>query len=126
MSTDETPAAGIDDEREQLPPMPPGWMPATESQVAGIASYIDQHWQPIILDLIELDSAGALGGIRAIITERLAQVRAGDPGQLARSAAVALSRLYTADGGRPGANMPLATCAAMLAAEIDRLEGGPR
>ena len=63
------------DEREQLPPMPPGWMPATESEVAGIRSHIDQHWQPVILDLIELDSAGALAGIRAVIAERLRQVR---------------------------------------------------
>ncbi len=94
MSTDET----RDDERDQLPPMPPGWMPATEADVAGIRSHIDRHWQPLIFDLMELDRAGALGGIRAIVGERLRQVRGDDP-----------------DGvdGR-------AVQAAYLAAEIDR------
>jgi len=68
MSTDETPAPGLDDEREQL-----------SAYAASLHGYIDTHWLPIILDLTALDTAGALGGIRAIIAERLRQVRAGGP-----------------------------------------------
>src|ERR1017187_6504893 len=67
------------DDREQLPPMPPGWMPATEADAASLRRRIDTHWLPIISDLPALATGGALGGIRAVIPERLRQVRGGAP-----------------------------------------------
>ena len=79
MSTEETPVPGLDDEREQLPPMPPGWMPVSEAGAAAIHRHFNDVWLPVFLELAELDTAGAMGGIRAIIAERLRQVRAGGP-----------------------------------------------
>jgi hypothetical protein len=119
MSTDETPVPGLDDEREQLPPMPPGWMPATEDDVASLRRRIDTHWLPIMMDLTALDAAGALGGIRAVITERLREARAYATFgiQPSHESAIALAGLET-EAGR------YAQAAALLAAEIDRLAGG--
>jgi len=120
MSTEETPVPGLDDEREQLPPMPPGWMPVSEAGAAAIHSYIDTHWLPIIMDLTALDTAGALGGIRAIITERLRQVRDGAPVERDRYlthgelVAYAHRRMHLGK---------IRQAAALLAAEIDRQAG---
>src|ERR1035441_3316399 len=67
MSTGDTPAAGAGDEREQLPPMPPLSANSPEAR-AGRDS--------LHKDLAELELRDALGGIRAVITERLRTARA--------------------------------------------------
>ena len=106
MSTGDTPAAGAGDEREQLPPMPP----------LSARAYRDSLHK----DLAELELRDALGGIRAVITERLRTARAyATPGiQPSHESAIALAGLET-EAGR------YAQAAALLAAEIDRLDGGP-
>jgi hypothetical protein len=75
----------------------------------GIAS-----WTPLLKDLLDLDRAGALGGIRAVIAERLRMVREqdADSGWVAEAAAQMVA-----------GNLVLA--AAALAAEIDRTGTGP-
>ena len=70
------------------------------------------YWDALHKDLAELELRGALGGIRAIIAERLAQVRAGDPLTGEYAAETELDFGYTA------------RAAALLAAEIDRQEAG--
>ena len=107
MSTGDTPAAGAGDEREQLPPMPPLSANSPEAR-AGRDS--------LHKDLAELELRDALGGIRAVITERLRTARAyATPGiQPSHEAAIALAGLET-EAGR------YAQAAALLAAEIDRL-----
>lgn len=67
-------------------------------------------WTPLLQDLLELDRAGALAGIRAIIAERLRQVRE----DLIRDA-VPHRMAGTALG-----HGEYARAAALLAAEIDR------
>lgn len=73
-------------------------------------------WEPILLDLIELDEAGVLGGIRAIIAWRK-RIAAGEVPALpsVTEPAMAMARWHGADG--------LAAAAALLAAEIDRTAG---
>jgi hypothetical protein len=75
------------------------------------------YWDALHRDLAELELRGALAGIRAVIAERLGQMRTGsadgvaDPVRLAGEAA---------RGGN------YAWAAALLAAEIDRQETGER
>jgi hypothetical protein len=78
-------------------------------------SRIESNWQPVLLDLVELEETGALAGIRAIIAERLGQVRTGsadiaDPARLAAECINSGNHAWTA---------------ALLAAEIDRIAGTP-
>lgn len=70
-------------------------------------------WHPVLLDLIELDEAGALDGIRAIIAWRK-RIVAGEVPALpsVTEPAMAMARWHGADG--------LAAAAALLAASIDR------
>jgi hypothetical protein len=121
MSTEETPAAGAGGEHEQLPPMPPGWMPAAEAEVASLRRRIDTHWLPIISELTALDTAGALAGIRAVITERLRQVRGDIPAGLPYATLVKLGEM----DGDPLRDT-LARDGACVAAEIDRMAGEAR
>lgn len=108
-------------DREHLPPMPPGWMPATEADAADIRRSIDTRWLPIIMDLTKLDTAGALGGIRAIITERLRMVHDGSPaGSVRRFMDDAADFVIDRNGDVAAA----ARAAGLLAAEIDRLASG--
>lgn len=85
-----------------------------------------RSWTPLLLDLIELDEAGALGGIRAVIAERLRHVREGlpvnddDPHYLLHLVQGSC-RSVIEYGGHPGEDRKiLAEAAALLAAEIDR------
>jgi hypothetical protein len=64
-----------------------------------------------LLDLYELDEAGALGGIRAVIAERLRQVRQGTPLADGESTSAMILHLDPEE---------YAAFAALLAAEIDR------
>lgn len=75
-------------------------------------------WRPalVVFELMELEEAGALGGIRAIIAERLRQVRAGEP--LPEPPWLLLGRVHGMTGQQH------AESAALLAAEIDRQETG--
>jgi hypothetical protein len=69
------------------------------------------QWHALLDDLLELERAGALGGIRAAVTERLSMVRAGvsfSPEETARAAEAAM---------RSGKR---AVAAALLAAAVDR------
>lgn len=61
-------------DRDPLPPMPPGWVPATGEQVAALREDIDREVLPVILDLAVLARHGALGGVAEIIRERRRQV----------------------------------------------------
>ena len=115
------------DDREQLPPMPPGWMPATEADAASLRRRIDTHWLPIISDLTALDTAGALGGIRAVITERLRQVRG--EAQMPDEADMPYAAFDTIKGQvrlslQERDTHLTAFAAALLAAEIDRMADG--
>ena len=131
MSTEETPVPGLDDEREQLPPMPPGWMPVSEAGAAAIHRHFNDVWLPVFLELAELDTAGALGGIRAIIAERLRQVRSGHAhldqwGDMAMTVQDGYARSAHAELGAllaGNSQASPAVAAALLAAEIDRLAG---
>jgi hypothetical protein len=69
--------------------------------------------QQILIDLTELGSAGALGGILAVIAERLAQVRAGEQMALTGTDLVGAVESDTVAGD-------YARAAALLAAGIDR------
>jgi hypothetical protein len=68
----------VTDDRTPLPPMPPGWMPATEEQVAVLREDINRQVLPVILDLAALAQFGALAGVAEIIAERKRQVELGD------------------------------------------------
>lgn len=50
------------DDRDPLPPMPPGWTPATEEQVAAMREEINRQVVPVVLDLAALARHGALAG----------------------------------------------------------------
>ena len=76
-----------------------------------VQAAVPAAWTPVLQDLLDLDRAGALPGILAIIAERGRMVRDGWEHDVpARVAGFAL-----AAGDYPAA-------AAMLAAEIDRQE----
>lgn len=80
-----------------------------------IRAHIDRDWQPVLLDLIELEQAGALAGIRAIVAWRK-RIVAGEVPALpsVTEPAMKMARWH-GNGG-------LAAAAALLAAEIDRQE----
>lgn len=80
-----------------------------------IADRIDREWTPVLQDLLELEAAGALGGIRAIIAERLRQVRGGR---------TEIERQHFREILDDLAGLPGMTLAALLAAEIDRQQPG--
>jgi hypothetical protein len=63
-------------DREEVPPMPPGWMPATEQQVAALREDINRQVIPVMLDLAYLARNGALEGVAEIIAERRRQIEA--------------------------------------------------
>jgi len=67
-------------------------------------------------DLAELDDAGALAGIREVVTERLAQARSGSADGVTEPVRLAFD---VAQGGN------LAWAAALLAAQIDHNAGSP-
>lgn len=69
-------------------------------------------WAPILQDLMELDQAGALGGIRAIVAERLAQVRHNRPAKAEDPFRLAETEIDFGEYVR---------AAALLAAGIDRM-----
>lgn len=71
-------------------------------------------WAPVMMDLVELDEAGALRGVRAVIAARLAMARNRKPDSL--DGTVAKIEI-TAAGDDPE---QLAEAAALLAAAIDR------
>jgi hypothetical protein len=71
-------------------------------------------WAPVMMDLVELDEAGALRGIRAVITARLAMARHRTPGGLDE---VAGKIEITVSGDDP---RMLAEAAALMCAAIDR------
>jgi hypothetical protein len=92
---------------------------STESQPLGITR---PQWHELCDQLIELETAGALGGIRAIVAERLARVRSGleyeDP---AGAAAVTISWIpVSSEPGSPRHRQLLAAAAAHLAAVVDQ------
>jgi hypothetical protein len=82
-------------------------------------------WHELLDQLIELESAGALSGIRAIVAERLARVRNGleyeDP---AGMAAVTISYVPVSSApGSPRHRQMLAEAGAQLAYGIDKIGG---
>jgi hypothetical protein len=98
-------------DREELPPMPPGWMPATAGQAAALREDISRRILPVGLDLAFLSSHGALAGVAEIIAERRRQVEQQDE---------ALGRpnlCYAAEAELGFGNY--AKAAALLAAVID-------
>jgi hypothetical protein len=80
------------------------------------ARHIGEHWQPFLTDVFMLDQAGALGGISAIVAERLAMVRE-DVIKDAIPGRLAITRLQ--HGGLRD-RRAVVEAAALLAAEIDR------
>jgi hypothetical protein len=106
----------VNDERPGLPPMPPGWMPATGEQVAAFREDFNREMLPVALDLAVLARHGALGGVAEVIAERRRQVEQGDGygnGWLRGSLGAWMA---AGDWGRQG----LREAAALIAAEIDR------
>lgn len=73
-----------------------------------------RDWHALLDDLTELEGAGALVGIRAIVAERLLQVRATGSPEIPRPDGIA----SLVDAGAYG------IAAALLAAEIDRADTG--
>jgi hypothetical protein len=63
-------------DREQVPPMPPGWMPATPGEVDALREDINRQVIPVMLDLAYLAQQGALAGVAEIIAERRRQIEA--------------------------------------------------
>jgi hypothetical protein len=89
-----------------------------------------QEWRELTAALLELEAAGALDGIRAVIAERLHQVRKGwtpehdrehMPGWLTLRA---MSEVTDSGPGTPGWPGVLPRAAALLAAETDRTGAG--
>jgi hypothetical protein len=83
----------------------------------------------VLQDLLDLDRAGALGGIRAIIAERLARVRAGHTPETDRDEHRYDGQLTSRASGLIAhgwySKEAVTEAAALLAAEIDRLEAKP-
>jgi hypothetical protein len=77
-------------------------------------------WQPVLMDLAELDEAGALAGVRAIIAERLRQVREGQ--QLHEFLITCAMALIAGQDRVMPARDRYANAAALLAAVIDSTE----
>jgi hypothetical protein len=74
-------------------------------------------------NLAGLDAAGALGGIRAIVAERLRQVREGFVPPEERATLGAMALIAGRDDVMPAAER-YANAGALLAAIIDKTEGG--
>jgi hypothetical protein len=80
-----------------------------------------REWHELCDQLTELEAAGALGGIRAIVAERLAYVRAGvSYDEVPMAMEVIRSVPVSSAPGSPRHRQLLAQAAAHLAAEIDR------
>jgi hypothetical protein len=104
---------------DPLPPMPPGWMPATEEQVASLREHINRQMLPIGLDLAYLARCGALAGVAEVIAERRRQV---EQGATAKQDDQLTHGELTAYAERRIRLGKLRQAAALLAAEIDRLK----
>jgi hypothetical protein len=86
-----------------------------------------REWHELCDQLIELEAAGALGGIRQIIAERLARVRNGityeDPVGMA---AMTIAHVHVSSApGSPRHRQMLAEAGAQLAYGIDQIGGVP-
>jgi hypothetical protein len=68
----------VSEERPILPPMPPGWMPATEGEVSAMREDFNREMLPVALDLAVLARHGALAGVAEVIAERRRQVEQQD------------------------------------------------
>jgi hypothetical protein len=79
-----------------------------------------REWHELLDQLIELEAAGALDGIRAVVAERLALVRRPGPFDPGRDPAVAAREILRDPANWAGR---LSLAAALLAAEIDRKDG---
>lgn len=86
------------------------------------ADRIEREWTPLLHDLLELEEAGALSGIRAIVAERLNQVRT-DAIKDAIPFRLAWYRMDKHHGMGEYLDDVIAA-AALLAAEIDRRQAG--
>jgi len=75
-------------------------------------------WHELLDQMIELEAAGALSGIRAVVAERLTMVRAGVPLPDEPMEDLRID-LVPGDNGRIGTPQ-LASAAAWLAANIDQ------
>lgn len=105
-----------------MPPMPPGWMPATGEQADALREDIDSQVMPVVLDLAVLARHGALADVADIIAERRRQVEHGDghgDGWLRGSLEAWLA--VNGNGGHS-----LREAGALIAAEIDREREGER
>jgi hypothetical protein len=89
---------------------PPACAAVTDQDKAVLRRYSDSHWRALMADLVALDAAGTLGGIRAVVAERLRQVRSGKTTR-------ELTETVWSD--RPHPAVAHARSAALLAAEID-------
>lgn len=117
MSTDETSATAADVDELRQGVITADWLPV----MAGMAD-----WLPVLRDMAELDRAGALGGIRAVVGERLRQVRG--EAQMPDDADMPYAA-FDIIKGQVRLSLPerdahlTAFAAALLAAEIDRMAG---
>jgi len=94
------------------------------------AAAVAAGWRPVMMELVELDERGALGGILAIIAARLDQVHRGwtpasDRAEHPPGALAGMAQQVAAGTGRstmpPGTRAAsYASAGALLAAEIDR------
>lgn len=80
-------------------------------------------WAQLLTDLHELDRGGALGGIRAIVTERLARVRSGVTMEYPAQMAVQVIHYIPVSSapGSPRHRQLLAEAGAFLAMAADRI-----
>jgi hypothetical protein len=106
-------------DRDPLPPMPPGWMPATEEQVDALREHINREMLSIGLDLAYLARCGALAGVAEVIAERRRQVEQGATADRDDQLRHGELTAYAERRIRLG---KLRQAAALLAAEIDRLK----
>ena len=89
-----------------------------------------REWREFENDLLELELAGAIGGVRAIVTERLRQVRAGHTVEADRAGSrdtslilLAGNKVSHAPTSPDGPLHAYAAAGALLAAEMDRIDG---
>jgi len=106
----------MSEERPDLPPMPPGWMPATGEQVDALREDFNARMLPVALDLAVLARHGALAGVAEIIAERRRQVELGDGHGNGWLRGSLDAWLAVNDNGEHG----LREAGALIAAEIDR------
>jgi hypothetical protein len=99
--------------------------PPTYAELADGAQMVT--WRPLLQTLLDLEGAGALGGIRAVIGKRMNRVRAeqADPLRTAKDDFPALAARAIEQGGRDGADRAkrdecYALAAALLCAAIDK------